>query len=62
MTTSATRQEQRVVTQEVRATSTVLSGNENQVRIPIGYLQEIFARIGRSDQVEGPFDWRTVNT
>lgn len=31
MTTSATRQEQRVVTQEVRATSTVLSGSDSQV-------------------------------
>ncbi|XP_034242824.1 protein 4.1 homolog isoform X2 [Thrips palmi] len=30
MTTSATRQEQRVVTQEVRATSTVLSGSDTQ--------------------------------
>jgi hypothetical protein len=31
MTTSATRQEQRVVTQEVRATSTVLA-NDSQVK------------------------------
>ena len=32
MTTSATRQEQRVVTQEVRATSTVLA-NDSQVKL-----------------------------
>lgn len=50
MTTSATRQEQRVVTQEVRATSTVLA-NDSQVWCT---YQSAGSKIRTDFQLEGP--------
>jgi len=56
MTTSATRQEQRVVTQEVRATSTVLA-NDPQVKLTYNLIgnetrnQFIHGRVLFTDKV-----------
>ena len=56
MTTSATRQEQRVVTQEVRATSTVLA-NDSQVKLTYNLIgnetrtQFIHGRVLFTDKV-----------